>query len=246
MRCQRLILNQIRWLDRLVEGDTFVQNLMSMLDSISVELQREIVSALPEIIDDHQHDAVVTHLQELMQGNPTTFMSPVLDALTNLNLSDNLMAKVHGFVLPRLSSVELSALPLLIKFLLFTANDSLAPHVVDGIRALNVVGLSDCEGTGPDAGSQSTAETLLVESLRSGLRSNRQVTECFLTTIQKSEKHSAIDLWMLILQHSLPGYRAKIESAIKKKMQNGSIGADVVRKALQSSNGALRSYFQSC
>ena len=35
----RLILNQIRWLDRLVDGDTFVGNLMAMLDSLSPDLQ---------------------------------------------------------------------------------------------------------------------------------------------------------------------------------------------------------------
>ena len=51
---------------------------MAMLDSISEDLQREIVSALPEIIDDHQHEAVVTQLQELMQSNPAKFMAPVL------------------------------------------------------------------------------------------------------------------------------------------------------------------------
>ena len=95
-----------------------------------------------------QHETVVTQLQQLMQQNPGTFMAPVLDALTNLNLHDDLMGRVHSWqvtacsrnqdwmvpycsckltrvrcrrALPRLSSVDLADLPLLIKFLLHTA-----------------------------------------------------------------------------------------------------------------------------
>jgi Fanconi anemia group D2 protein len=241
----RLILGQIRWLDRLVDGPAFVVNLLAMMDTIEDALQREIVLALPEIIDDDQHETVVTHFQELMQNNPA-FMAPVLDALINLNLNCDLMTAVHRFVLSRLQSVELSDLPLLVKFLLHTADPESSASIINGIRSLNVMGLS-VHSVGGDGGQrQSSSETMLVESIRSGLRSNMKAADSFVSTIQSSNAHSTIDIWILLVQHSLPGSRSKIENTFKKQTQTGCFTPELMHQAIECSNGALCTYFENC
>ena len=86
----RLILNQFRWLNQIVNGKVallillgmFVDvveiislfaffcwlqelcsNLLQIVDGAPADIQREIVTALPEILDDPQHDDAAQQLK---------------------------------------------------------------------------------------------------------------------------------------------------------------------------------------
>ena len=72
------------------------------------------------------------------------------------------------------------------------------------------------------------------------------MTESFLAAIQKSSNHSALDIWVLFVQHSLPGYKSKVETLWRRKTQNGSFPVAIVHKSLEAANGALADYFHCC
>lgn len=78
----RLILNQLRWLDHLVDGKVVIfrlkfhgscehlvcfqelcSNLLQIVQVAPLEIQREIITALPEILDDPQHNDTAVELK---------------------------------------------------------------------------------------------------------------------------------------------------------------------------------------
>jgi Fanconi anemia group D2 protein len=239
---QRLILNQIRWLDRIYDCETLVSNLLEAISSLPVSMQREVIESLPEVVDDRGHSMVVEKLQEFLQGD-AMLMPSVLDAMTNLNLDDNLMSTVHGMVLPRLQSARIEDLPLLVKFLLHTVVDSPSgQNVIRGIRALEVdkLGTADvCAGQS----EKTSAESLVVESLRSGFRSNFAISHAVLRELAKSKQLQSMDMWIIFVLHSLPGHRQKVCTICKKKSKCGAIPNEMVQRAVEVSPEAMSEFF---
>ena len=74
-----LILNQLRWLDHIVNGKVYTSScswfesilcvqdlcreLLEVVGVAPVEIQREIVTAIPEILDDAQHNNAALELK---------------------------------------------------------------------------------------------------------------------------------------------------------------------------------------
>ena len=242
----RLCLNQIRWLDRVVDCGKLVGSLLEIMEMVSEELQSEIVEAFPEIIDDREHDTVVQSLMDKMDAD-SGLLAPILDALSNLNLEQEQMTTVHERVLPKLASAELEVLPLLVKFLLATAEDTPeGAEVIEAIRKLDVTALGSVAAADAEAsmnGDAGSAETLVVESLRGGFRSNFKISHTVLKLLDKAKSHSPMDLWILLVLHSLPGHRAKVHATCRKKAKSSTLTPDIIERAVGASASALREYF---
>ena len=81
--CQipKLILNQLRWLDHIVNGKVWLlwpgygcyglsyvlqelcAKLLELIDVASSDLKREVIASLPEVLDDSQHTTAAAHLK---------------------------------------------------------------------------------------------------------------------------------------------------------------------------------------
>eukprot|EP00250_Pteridium_aquilinum_P032972 c5030_g1_i1 orf=3-521(+) len=59
----RLILNQFRWLDYLIDGENVTSKLMEVLSICPTVLQKEIISLIPEIASDNVHELIVCTLE---------------------------------------------------------------------------------------------------------------------------------------------------------------------------------------
>jgi Fanconi anemia group D2 protein len=51
----RLILSQFRWLDHIVDSEGLAKKLVETLSVCTPRLKKEIVSFIPEIVDDYGH-----------------------------------------------------------------------------------------------------------------------------------------------------------------------------------------------
>lgn len=89
----RLILNQFRWLDYLIDGENVTSKLMEVLSICPTTLQKEIISLIPEIASDNVHELVVCTLEQMLQGE-SQLIAPILDAFSNLNLQEGLLDQV--------------------------------------------------------------------------------------------------------------------------------------------------------
>lgn len=89
----RLILNQFRWLDFLVDSEAFTEKLFQVLSICPVHLKKEIIGSLPEIIGEKNNKTVVDSLQEMLQED-SSIIVPMLDCFSNLHLDDMLQEQV--------------------------------------------------------------------------------------------------------------------------------------------------------
>lgn len=90
----RLIVSQFRWLDFLVDADSFVEKLVEVLSVAPPRLKKEIIGSLPEIVGDQSHASVVVALQKLLQEDSEVVVA-VLDVLSDLNLNEELQEQVR-------------------------------------------------------------------------------------------------------------------------------------------------------
>lgn len=93
----RLIINQFRWLDFLVDPTGFAEKLMEMLSVAPSRMKREIVGLLPEIVGDQSCSTVLPALEGLLNED-SELVVPVLDALSDLNLDEQLQEQVHWYM----------------------------------------------------------------------------------------------------------------------------------------------------
>lgn len=89
----RLIVNQFRWLDFVVDADGFIKKLMEVLSISPPQLKKEIVGSLPEIIGDQSNGTLVAALDRLLQEDSEVIV-PVLDSFSALNLDEQLQEQV--------------------------------------------------------------------------------------------------------------------------------------------------------
>lgn len=89
----RLIINQFRWLDFIIDSDAFTEKLMQLLSICPLHLKKEIIGSLPEIIGDQNHKSVVNSLEQMLQEDSGVVV-PVLDCLSNLQLNNELREQV--------------------------------------------------------------------------------------------------------------------------------------------------------
>eukprot|EP00003_Mantamonas_plastica_P007997 TRINITY_DN1688_c0_g1_i3.p2 TRINITY_DN1688_c0_g1~~TRINITY_DN1688_c0_g1_i3.p2 ORF type:complete len:115 (-),score=48.67 TRINITY_DN1688_c0_g1_i3:697-1041(-) len=102
------------------DSGQLAEKLMTTIPMCPEQLQKEIIAVIPEIVDDAQHPLVVHGLMELVDTD-AQFMVPVLDALSNLSLSMDVLEDVRKKVLRSLDSSKIQDLPVIVRFLLQSA-----------------------------------------------------------------------------------------------------------------------------
>ncbi|KAF3689815.1 Fanconi anemia group D2 protein [Channa argus] len=136
-----MIINQLKWLDRVVNSKELAAKLMELVSVAPVEVQREIITSLPEILEDSQHNDIAKELNSLLQEN-TQLTVPILDALSSLNLSSPLLTEVRGAVMSTLAAVQLEDLPVVVKFILQSLSASDAYEVKSSSHVPNILHLN--------------------------------------------------------------------------------------------------------
>ncbi|CAN0115626.1 unnamed protein product [Ectocarpus fasciculatus] len=267
----RLVLNQVRFLDHLVDSTSLTKKILEVLTVLPVNLQREMISYLPEVVEDGDHAEVVETLQGLKDSEPQLLVA-VLDALGNLSLPPRLLGGITEDALGLLDSAQPSTLPVLVRFLLETATADTADAVVKELRER--LRLCPVAGAGGRGGVEDTEETealvlnpglqgnrceapsdsdtsgdaLTLEALRQGLRLRGDLAVCFLKAITKtagSEGHSVVDLWVLFCLYANQDMRKRVMALFRRKISGGHFTEPLMTDALHGRAGALHGLFFS-
>ncbi|XP_041347848.1 LOW QUALITY PROTEIN: Fanconi anemia group D2 protein-like [Gigantopelta aegis] len=246
----RLLLSQFRWLDRIICSKDLTVKLLEIIEVTSFDVQREIISCLPEIVEDSEHSDVAKTLRDiLLQGNQLTV--PILDALSNLALKPDLLTEVRGSVMQTLDSVEMKDLPVVVKFLLQTATSQDALEVVSEIRANLSFKSSNTQKKGTRPGSESDVtkdnEALTLDAIKAGIRFQKSIAEAWIKAIDSLKSpadHKVIDIFVLLILHST-NRRKPVESLFRNKIRTSAFTEVLLHAAFESHGQILRDYFPS-
>uniref|UniRef100_A0A3Q3M446 FA complementation group D2 n=1 Tax=Labrus bergylta TaxID=56723 RepID=A0A3Q3M446_9LABR len=243
----RIIINQLKWLDRVMDSKELAAKLMELVSVAPVEVQCDIITSLPEILEDSQHNDTARELNALLQEN-TQLTVPILDALSSLNLSSSLLTEVRGAVMATLAAVQLDDLPVVVKFVLHSVSDSDACEVRVKSKALVMSWLAarrakDQErkptqsASTPAAGSSQDSVALILDGIKSAVRFQKSISEAWLKAMESVddvEDHKVIDLLVLFILHST-----------NVKMRTGLISEALLQKTFRDYAQVMRGYFPS-
>lgn len=257
----RLIINQLKWLDRIIDCKDLGSKLMEMVSVAPVEIQRDIITSLPEILEDSQHADMARELNVLLQQN-TQLTVPVLDALSSLSLSSALLSEVREAVMRTLSAVQLEDLPVVVKFILHSISASDANEVVCDLRkkleleqcvlpAVLQASQSSKKNPGPSScSSGQDSVALILEVIKSAIRFQKTISEAWLKAIEnidEPEDHKVIDLLVLFILHATNANHSKrgAERVLKVKVRKGLIQETLLQKTFKGHAQVMRGYFPS-
>ncbi|KAB5584153.1 hypothetical protein PHYPO_G00104140 [Pangasianodon hypophthalmus] len=261
-----LIINQLKWLDRVVDCKDLGSKLMQLVSVAPVEIQRDIITSLPEILEDSQHGDMARELNALLQQN-TQLTAPILDALSSLNLSSELLSEVRGAVMATVAAVQLEDLPVVVKFILHSISASDANEVVCDLR--RKLELEQCvlssvlqasqsrEKSKKERGSSSVpacsskdSVALVLEVIKSAVRFQKTISEAWLKAIEsvtEPEDHKVVDVLVLLILHSTNANQSRrgAERVLKAKVRGGLIHEALLNKTFRDYALVMRGYFPS-
>ncbi|URD96210.1 Fanconi anemia group D2 protein [Musa troglodytarum] len=249
----RLIVNQFRWLDFLVDAEGFIEKLMEVLSISPPQLKKEIVGSLPEMIGDQSNDTVVACLDRLLQEDSDVIV-PVLDSFSNLNLDEHLQEQAVNTALSCIRTVEAEHVPHLLRFLLLSATPTNVRRIISQIREqLKFVGAINShaarnkklKGKSPiDSTEASILDALRLSLLFKNILSEAVLNE--LKSIDQPCEHKVIDVWFLMLIHKNGGFLQKsVERILKKKILEGCFREVLFDQCIQGHQELVKDYFPS-
>ncbi|MGH0174593.1 UNVERIFIED_CONTAM: hypothetical protein FKN15_002092 [Acipenser sinensis] len=263
----RIIINQFKWLDRVMDSKDLASKLMQLVAVAPVEIQRDIITSLPEILEDTQHNDIAKELNSLLQKN-TQLTVPILDALSSLNLSSDLLAEVRQAVMATLSAVELEDLPVVVKFILHAISGAEAVEVVSDLR--KKLELESCvlppplqasrsrgksRGKGGSslnsaASSSQDCVSLVLDAIKSAVRFQKAISEAWIKAIENIDsvaEHKVIDLLVLFILHTTNSNHSRrgAERVLRNKVRGGHIRESLLQAAFRGHTTVIRAYFPS-
>ncbi|XP_078207752.1 Fanconi anemia group D2 protein isoform X5 [Callithrix jacchus] len=239
----RLIVSQLKWLDRVVDGKDLTTKIMQLITVAPEYLQHDIITSLPEILGDFQHADVGKELSDLLIEN-TSLTVPILDVLSSLRLDPNFLVKVRQLVMDKLSSIRLEDLPVIIKFILHSVTTMDALEVISELR--KKLDLQHCvlpsrlqasqvklksKGRASSSGNQESSGQsciiLLFDVIKSAIRYEKTISEAWIKAIENTatvSEHKVFDLVMLFIIYSTNTQTKKyIERVLRNKIRLGRI-----------------------
>ncbi|CAN6476548.1 unnamed protein product [Victoria cruziana] len=208
----RLIVDQFRWLDFLVDPQAFSDKLLQLLSICPYSLKKDIIGSLPEIFGDQSHEEVISTLEQMLLED-SELLIPVLESFSNLNLDCQLQDRVVTIGLSCIRIVSDDNLPQLLRFLFLSATAMNVKGVISHVREQVIFGgttdyrpRKNKKLTGKAAAVNK--EALVFEALRSSLRFKKDICEAILKElkyIEKAHDYNAFDVWLLILIFSTGG-----------------------------------------
>ncbi|KAK8289747.1 hypothetical protein V6Z12_D07G213000 [Gossypium hirsutum] len=249
----RLIINQFRWLDFVVDPSSFIDKLLQVLSICPLHLKKEIIGSLPEIIGDQNNKTVIDSLEQMLHEDPSVIV-PVLDSFSNLNLDDQLQEQVITIALSCIRTIDAEHMPCLLRFLLLSATQLNVRRIISQIREhLKFVRTPHNRTIQKNKLKGKlvvdNTEASILDALRSSLQFKSLLCQEILKELNGLEKprdHKVIDMWLLILLYTNgESMRKSVEKVFKKKIVEGCIQEVMLDQCICGNKELAQEYFLS-
>lgn len=250
-----LLMSQLQWLDAIIDSKEVTGKLLEIISITCEDMQREIISSLPNIVQDAEHAQVAMALKDILKENKQLTV-PILDAMSNLIVMPELLSEIRESVLEGLASVDLEDLPVLVKFLLQSVTSVDSIEVVTELRAnLEFDSSTTKKGSGhrknntrvADASSNQDTETVILETVKSAVRFQRHVGDALIKAVEMVKQpgsHKVIDWFFLLILHGTARKKV-VESLFRNKIRAGCFTEVYLKQVYSLHAQVLKGFFQS-
>nr|XP_032641278.1 Fanconi anemia group D2 protein [Chelonoidis abingdonii] len=261
----RLIVNQFKWLDKILDSKDLVMKLMQMVSVSPATIQHDIITSLPEILEDSQQSEVAREVSQLLKRD-SRLTVPILDALSSLDLDAGLLAEVRQSAMIIVPAVKLEDLPVVIKFILHNIKAVDAVEVISALR--KNLDLSSCilplqmlssqsklksqsqtsSSTSQVSSSQNCVK-LLFDVIKLAVRFQKGISEAWIKAIENTvsvSDHKVLDLIVLLLIHTTnTKSRKQIERVLRNKIPLGCVPEQLLQSAFRNHSLVIKDFFPS-
>ncbi|KAJ2158996.1 hypothetical protein GGF46_003364 [Coemansia sp. RSA 552] len=217
------ILRQLRWLDYVIDSGSLMEKLLETLGFVPPDMQREIISALPDIISDVDNAEVSKVLVGMLSDAPELTLT-ILDTLGSLDCPLGLLQEARSSVVTQLVSAEPIDLPIMLRFLLQSVNADGAMPAIHRIRRRldldSVVLASRQESSKSD--EDQTPDVLIFDAIAATLRSHKHLRDAWLkiiaSDVDEVGPHTTLDIVVLLILHQITTHTKRVETILKSKI----------------------------
>ncbi|KAJ7316644.1 hypothetical protein JRQ81_002806 [Phrynocephalus forsythii] len=221
-----------------------VSTIMQMICVSPSPIQHDIITSLPEILEDAQHSEMAREL--------------------SLNLDLGLLSEVRQSVMVTVAAVKMEDLPVVVKFVLRSIKATDAAEVLSDLR--KKVDLDSCVSFPRMQASQNKLRSqlpaslsasqvslnqdcvkLLFEVIKSAVKFEKTVLEGWVKAIEdvsSASDHKVLDLIVLLIIYATNGKSKKqIERVLRNKIRLGCVREQLLRNAFRSHSLVMRDLF---
>lgn len=238
----RLLLSQFRFLDRIVDGKELTRKLLSVLSNVSLEVQKEILACIPDIVEDSEHADVAAQLRDELTAN-RDLACAAIDALTYLNISHEEVVKVRSTIVDMLKAFSFTDLPIVVNFLLESLTPQDSVEVVNEIRE-NINFVTSSKLSAEEREKINSSAKLTVDTLKGRMQFQRHVADSWIKVLDSAQNVRMLDVQVMLILHWLDRKKV-VESLIRNKIRNGVLSEQHLEKAFTSHTQIVRDYFPS-
>uniref|UniRef100_A0A674K4L2 FA complementation group D2 n=1 Tax=Terrapene triunguis TaxID=2587831 RepID=A0A674K4L2_9SAUR len=256
---------QFKWLDKILDSKDLVMKLMQMVSVSPAPIQHDIITSLPEILEDSQQSEVAREVSQLLKRD-NRLTVPILDALSSLDLDAGLLAEVRQSAMIIVPAVKLEDLPVVIKFILHNIKAVDAVEVISALR--KNLDLSSCilplqmlssqsklksqpqtsSSTSQVSSSQNCVK-LLFDVIKLAVRFQKGISEAWIKAIENTvsvSDHKVLDLIVLLLIHTTnTKSRKQIERVLRNKIPLGCVPEQLLQSAFRNHSLVIKDFFPS-
>ncbi|XP_043374346.1 Fanconi anemia group D2 protein isoform X3 [Dermochelys coriacea] len=226
----RLIVNQFKWLDKILDSKDLVMKLMQMVSVSPAPIQHDIITSLPEILEDSQQSEFAREVSQLLKRD-TRLTVPILDALSNLDLDAELLAEVISALRKNL---DLSSCILPLQILSSQSKLKSQPQM--------------SSSTSQESSSQNCVK-LLFDVIKLAVRFQKGISEAWIKAIENTvsvSDHKVLDLIILLLIHTTnTKSRKQIERVLRNKIPLGCVPEQLLQSAFRNHSVVIKDFFPS-
>ncbi|KYO27801.1 Fanconi anemia group D2 protein [Alligator mississippiensis] len=264
-RLQSLSVQPTKLLASIGRGKDLISKLMQMVSVSPAPIQHDIITSLPEILEDSQQSEVAREVSCLLKRD-TRLTVPILDALSSLDLDARLLAEVRQTAMSIVPAVKLEDLPVVTKFILHNIKATDAEEVISDLR--KNLDLSSCilpmqilasknklksqaqaSSSMSQVSSSQNCVKLLFDVIKLAVRFQKGISEAWIKAIENTvsvSDHKVLDLIVLLLIYTTNiKNRKQIERLLRNKVQLGYVPEQLLQSAFQNHSLVIRDFFPS-
>ncbi|XP_041973620.1 Fanconi anemia group D2 protein [Aricia agestis] len=242
----RMILKCFSGLDNIVDGEKIATHIINLLDVTMEKIVKlEIVTAIPDIIGDQEHDNIATEISRIMSEDHD-LIPAILDCLSYLCLSEEQYERLQKRTLNILTVLsKCHHFPNFVKFLLMpgSKDNNVYKEAVHGLR--NALGWPSSISKPQDI---ATSQILTASAIRNSIISSKLVANCWMKAISGCKinaDHKAIDFIILLIFFSVSEEKQKqAENVLKKQIKLNILRVDLIDEVFENFIPILKEYIK--
>lgn len=239
----QMILKCFSSLDSISNTEKMSVNLINLMDVTDEKMVKlEIITAIPDIIGDQEHDNIATEMSRILSDD-YDLIPAILDCLSYLCLTDAQYEELQKKTLNLLMTLtKFSYFPNFVKFLLLPGRTSNSTYfeAVQGLRSA-----LDWPTT-EQSKDIATSQVLTATAIRNSMVSSKLVSNCWLKVISSCKVHSdykPIDFTLFIILYSTSEEKKnQVEKLIRKHIKGNILKKEVIKKSFIKFKSILKEY----